>query len=69
MTKRITKTPASVLVILWTNSIVVSILANTGKTSPLHNGQSLPQPAPDPVARTTAPQSITRTVYTTNAQE
>lgn len=36
-----------------------------GITCPLHNGQWLPHPAPDPVARTIAPQTITSTLYPT----
>src|SRR5260370_41238712 len=32
-----------------------------GRTSPLHNGQCSPQPAPDPVALTKAPHSTTAT--------
>jgi hypothetical protein len=30
-----------------------------GTTSPLHNGQWLPHPAPDPLARTYAPHKMT----------
>lgn len=44
------------------NSIRVVMLGSGGKTSPLQSGQWLPQPAPDPVARTTAPQRMTATL-------
>ena len=55
-----TSTPASPLVIRWLSSISVSMRSGRWKISPLQVGQWLPQPAPDPVARTTAPHRITR---------
>ena len=39
-----------------------------GKTTPLQSGQCSPQPAPDPVARTYAPQRITPMLYASTAQ-
>jgi len=41
------------------NSIKVLDWTDVGRISPLHRGQWLPQPAPDPVARTKAPHRIT----------
>lgn len=41
-------------------SISVPIVGEGGITSPLQVGQWAPQPAPDPVARTTAPHKMTR---------
>ena len=46
----------------WLNSITVSSAAARGTATPLHSGQWLPHPAPEPVARTNAPQRITRTL-------
>jgi enamine deaminase RidA (YjgF/YER057c/UK114 family) len=40
--------------------MTVSIRGASGTTSPLHNGQWLPHPAPDPLARTKAPHRTTR---------
>src|SRR5260370_31611472 len=50
---------ATPLVIRCVNSMIVSIRGTSGTTSPLHSGQWLPQPAPEPLARTYAPQRIT----------
>jgi len=47
--------PDSPLVMRWMNSISVSICAGQGMIWPLQDGQWLPHPAPEPVARTTAP--------------
>ena len=47
-----TKRPESPEVIRWVNSMMVAALFERGKTSPLQVGQWLPQPAPDPLART-----------------
>ena len=41
------------------NSIIVSTLAERCITVPLQSGQWLPQPAPEPVARTSVPHRIT----------
>ena len=57
--RTITKIIASPLLRRCTNSIVVAGLSVAGMTTPLHKGQWLPQPAPEPVALTTAPQRIT----------
>ena len=43
----------------WENSISVSVVGVRGMTSPLQSGQWLPQPAPEPVARTNAPHMMT----------
>jgi hypothetical protein len=48
----------------WTNSMMVLAPGATGTITPLQDGQWLPHPAPDPVARTTAPQMITTTGHT-----
>ena len=48
------------LVMRWKNSITVAMRSGCGITSPLHSGQWLPQPAPEPLARTNAPQTITK---------
>ena len=45
--------------------MTVSTAGERGKTSPLQSGQWFPHPAPDPVARTSAPHRITRTLYPT----
>jgi len=47
----------------WLNSMMVSSCGARGITSPLQSGQWLPQPAPEPVARTNAPHRITRMLY------
>src|SRR5215475_12234358 len=47
------------LVIRCVNSIIVCALALVPRTLPPQPGHLLPQPAPDPVARTKAPQSKT----------
>ncbi len=47
------------LVIRWVNSISVLTLAERWITVPLHSGQWLPQPAPEPVARTNVPHKMT----------
>ena len=52
---------AAPLVARWVNSTTVSREGDLGTTSPLHSGQCAPQPAPEPVARTKAPQRITIT--------
>src|SRR5438067_676992 len=54
---------ASPLVRRCVNSMMVSIFGAAGITTPLHSGQWLPQPAPDPLARTYAPHSTTSTLY------
>jgi hypothetical protein len=41
------------------DELTVSTLFARGTISPLHSGQWLPQPAPEPVARTNAPQTMT----------
>ena len=41
----------------WENSTRVATCSAWGTTWPLHSGQWLPQPAPEPVARTNAPHS------------
>src|ERR1017187_7143944 len=41
------------------NSMMVAAPGECGVTAPLQSGQRLPHPAPDPVARTYAPQSTT----------
>lgn len=47
------------LVTRWVNSMMVFKLGESGTISPLQSGQCLPQPAPDPVARTKAPHKTT----------
>ena len=58
-TSATTSSSATPLVSRWPSSISVSMLGDRGTTSPLQRGQWLPQPAPEPVARTNAPQRIT----------
>ncbi len=53
---------ATPLVARWVNSMRVSAVGERGIATPLQRGQCAPQPAPDPVARTKAPQSTTSTV-------
>ena len=43
----------------WPNSTRVAMLGERGITSPLQVGQWLPHPAPEPLARTYAPQRMT----------
>ncbi len=57
-----TPTSASPLVIRWENSISVATPGSRGIITPLQSGQCSPQPAPDPLARTYAPQRITATL-------
>ncbi len=47
------------LIMRCVNSMMVSMRGAKGTTSPLHNGQWLPHPAPDPLARTKAPHKTT----------
>ena len=47
-----TKSSASPLVARCENSMIVATPGSRGSTSPLQNGQWLPQPAPEPLART-----------------
>ena len=54
-----TKSSASPLVARCENSMIVATLGERGSTSPLQNGQWLPQPAPEPLARTYAPHRMT----------
>ena len=60
--------PALAVLLLWafpleapyaTGLMIVASAGSRGTTSPLQRGQWLPQPAPEPVARTYAPQRIT----------
>ena len=44
---------------LQSSSAAVAHVSTCGSTSPLHNGQCPPHPAPDFVARTSAPHTIT----------
>lgn len=55
------KVPSSAtpLIARCVNSMIVCKPAARGTTSPLHSGQWLPQPAPDPLARTYAPHKTT----------
>jgi len=59
---------ATPLVIRCVNSIIVCALALVPRTLPPQPGHLLPQPAPDPVARTKAPQSTTATLKHSVAQ-
>ena len=43
----------------WPSSISVAMEGERGTTSPLQNGQWLPHPAPEPLARTNAPHRMT----------
>jgi len=62
MLKATTRIPSRPLESRWPSSIRVSSFGSLGMTTPLQRGQWLPQPAPAPVARTKAPQRMTRTV-------
>ena len=57
-----TATNARPLVNRWENSTSVSTEGDRGSTTPLQSGQWPPHPAPDPVARTYAPQRMTTMV-------
>ena len=46
------------------NSIMVSMRGECCMTVPLHSGQWSPQPAPEPVARTSPPHRMTAMKYT-----
>ena len=59
MTRPATSSRASPLVTRCPSSISVAVLGARGTTSPLQSGQWLPQPAPEPDARTKAPHRIT----------
>ena len=61
-TRPTTSSRAMPLVSRWENSMIVSIRGDWGTTTPLHSGQWLPQPAPEPVARTIDPQRMTATL-------
>src|SRR5580658_10280223 len=50
------------------NSITVEAPASLGITSPLQSGQWLPQPAPEPLARTNTPHSPPRTLQPSTPQ-
>jgi hypothetical protein len=52
----------------WVNSIRVSTWGVRGMISPLQVGQWAPHPAPEPVARTKAPQRATRMFQTKTPQ-
>ena len=47
------------LVSRWESSMIVAIRGDCGTITPLHSGQWLPHPAPEPVARTIDPQRTT----------
>ena len=64
----IPNTPHSPLVTRCVNSIIVFAAGATGTTSPLHNGQWFPHPAPAPAMRTHAPNRITAIKYPANHQ-
>jgi len=59
---------ATPLVIRCVNSIIVCVWALVSRRLPLQTGHLLPQPAPDPVARTKAPQSTTAMLKLSVAQ-
>ena len=52
MPRATTAISASPLVTLWLNSMMVATAGALGGTVPLHNGQWLPHPAPEPLALT-----------------
>src|SRR5271170_7096964 len=63
-----TPTKATPLITRCVNSMMVSIRGATGTTSPLHIGQWLPHPAPDPLARTKSPHKTTITFHASTPQ-
>src|SRR5262249_41383317 len=65
MNRMATSKSETALVTLWVYSMKVCVWAALGRIAPLHRGQWLPHPAPDPLARTYAPQRITATLYAT----
>jgi len=67
-TRKDTITSERALVTLCTNSIKVCDWVPEGRISPLHRGQPLPHPAPDPDTRTYAPQRMTAILYATTNQ-
>ncbi len=50
------------LVLRWVNSMRVFRVGPAGVMTPLQRGQWLPHPAPEPEARTNAPQITTATL-------
>ena len=54
-----TSSSASPLLARCPNSMSVAVCAARGITVPLQSGQCAPHPAPEPVARTNAPQLTT----------
>jgi len=50
------------------NSMMVETAGALGITSPLQSGQWLPQPAPDPLARTSTPHNTTRRFHASTPQ-
>ena len=54
-----TRTRLNPEVMRCANSMMVSNWGASGTGTPLHSGQWLPQPAPEPLARTNAPQRMT----------
>jgi hypothetical protein len=67
-TRKDTITIERALVTMCTNSIKVCDWVPEGRISPLHRGQRLPHPAPDPETRTYAPQRMTAILYATTNQ-
>src|SRR5450432_17007 len=65
----ITASIATPLIARWVNSITVWMRGLCGTTSPLQSGQWLPQPAPEPLARTYAPHKMTSRFAASTAQE
>ncbi len=60
-TRTATRISARPLVTRCVNSIALASSRSDGMNSPLQLGQLAPQPAPEPVARTYAPKTITPT--------
>ena len=63
-----TATKATPLITRCVNSMMVSMRGASGTTSPLHSGQWLPHPAPDPLARTKAPHKTTSIFHASTPQ-
>ena len=63
-----TRKNESPLVMRCVSSIIVSTRAECCITVPLHSGQWSPQPAPEPVARTSPPHKMTAMKYASTPQ-
>jgi hypothetical protein len=61
ISKHTTTRPEMPVVRRWVNSMMVLTLGETCMTVSLQSGQWLPQPSPEPVARTSVPHKMVAT--------